>query len=411
MHGRSRQVMVLGGVSAAAALVFAANGQRAGRTPADYWMTAETTSGIGAMMGGRSTRDMMSAMLGRGGGGARFAHTLRLQLGSQQRPSSEPAAEHLPPAALAVGPSLPLVSPHRDQASERPEPGSPGHYERPRGRILIFWGCGEHARSGQPAIIDFATLTAGKAAPLFRGVSLHQATAPSPARFASYGEWPNARLARDVPPTGSLVGEHVVRGNYSPELRFTIGPAQDFLGPVRLGASATAASGATSGASPITWQPIGTAQGWFVSTIGGSASGDMVMWNSSEVQTADLSADFIAGADAARLVQQRVLLPGSADRCTVPAEVIAAAPQAMLSITAYGSEANWSYPPRPPRAPAGWQPDWTAKLRTKSTYRGMLGMAMPEMDVEGAAAGDRDRPAAKKRKRSIFDKLDNLVPR
>jgi hypothetical protein len=398
------------GLAAAGGLAVAVHGQqgraaRADPGPPEYWMSAETTSGLGAMMGGRSSGAMMRALMGGRGRGPSFNHALHLQLGSPRRAPGEPSAEHLPPPGLALGASVPLVSPRRTTAPDRPElPGGP--YERPRGRIVLYWGCGDHARAGQPQVIDFATLTAGRSAPMFRSLSIRSATPPSADRYATYGEWPNERLTREVPAGGSLVGDHVVRGNYTPDLNFSVARDQDFLDPVRITASATAPSGAV----PLAWRPIVYAQAWFVAMMGSSGGGDLVMWNSSEVQTTDLSAEYFAPGEAARLVQQRVLLPAPTARCTVPAEVIAAAPQAMFSVTAYGGEANWSAPARPPQAPPGWRPDWFAKLRIKATYRGMLGMEMPDMGGDASEQRSPGQPPEKKRKRSILDGLGGFIP-
>ena len=47
-------------------------------------------------------------------------------------------------------------------------------------------------------------------------------------------------------------------------------------------------------------------------------------------------------------------------------------------MTAYGPETNLAQP-RPAGAPASWGPDWTVKLRTRSSHTGMLGMDMGAM--------------------------------
>jgi hypothetical protein len=48
-------------------------------------------------------------------------------------------------------------------------------------------------------------------------------------------------------------------------------------------------------------------------------------------------------------------------------------------MTAFGPEANFSWPARPAAAPRGWAPEWTVKLRTRASYMGMLGMDMGAM--------------------------------
>lgn len=394
-------------VVALAGAAFAQGGSGGGT--AVYWMSADTVSGMGAMAnGGRpNAGSVLGAMMGRGGGmGGGYARMLRLQLGGNARPA-QPAAEHLPPAGLGAGASLPLVSP-RQAASEPAPNGFPPNMERPRGRILIYWGCGEHARPGQPVVIDFASLTAGKIPPAFANSAFRPETPPSSARFASYGEWPNERGRTSVPQGGSLVGDHVVRGNYSPEIRFTVVPNQDFLAPVAL----TSQSAAASGAIPVVWRAVPGARAWFATAMGASGNGDMVMWTSSETQTAAMI-DYLPEGEIARLVQSRVLMPAPADRCTVPAEVARAGQATMFTLTAFGGEAIFSHPVRPARVTASWRPDWTVKLRTKSTYMGMLGMDMDAMmrgeGGDQAERGEGDQPK-KKKKRGLLDGLGGMIP-
>jgi len=388
-----------------------AQGGGAGGGTAVYWMSADTMSGMGGMMGNGGKPSMgsvMGAMLGRGGGmGSGYAHQLRLQLGSSARPSGEPTAEHLPPAGLGAGPSLPLVSP-RQAPAEPSTTGFPPNMERPRGRILIYWGCGEHARPGQPVILDFAAMAAGKIPPAFANMAVRAEQPPSPARFPSYGEWPNERGRTSVPQSGSLLGEHVVHGNYSPEIRFTLGLGQDFLAPVTLVSQAPAPSGAV----PVVWQPVPGARAWFATAMGAAGNGDMVMWTSSETQTAPVM-DYMPDGEIARLVSSRLLLPAAADRCTVPAEVARAGQGTMFTLTAFGGEANFSHPLRPARAAASWKPDWTVKLRIKSMYMGLLGMDMNAMmrgeggDQSEQGQGEQPR---KKKKRGLLDGIGGMIP-
>ena len=214
--------------------------------------------------------------------------------------------------------------------------------------------------------------------------------------------------AAHVPQTGSLLGEHVVHGNYSPEIRFSMGPGQDFLAPVRL--VSNSADGA--GAVPVVWQPVAGARGWFATAMGGGQNGDMVMWTSSETQAMPMM-DYMPDGEIARLVQQRVLLPGPTDRCTVPAEVARAAGQGMYTLTAFGGEANFSHPVRPARAPASWHPDWLVKFRVKSTYMGLLGMTMPGMggrdDEQTQNQGDQGDQGRKKKKKGILGGIGGIL--
>ena len=423
----NKAVVILAGVGIGALAiggVAVAQGGGSGGT-AVYWMTADTMSGMGGMMGGAmggggkpSGRAMLGAMMGRGGGfnPNGYSKMLHLQLGSNARPAGEPTAEHLVPQGLQVGPSLPLVTPHATPTTPTTETTEwPTQMEKPRGRILIYWGCGDHARPGQPAIIDFASIQAGNLPPAFANLArYHGEMPPGPGRFATYGDWPNQKNSTRVPEGGSLVGDHVIHGNYSPEIRFTLAAGQDFLAPVTLVSN----SKSPVGSVPVQWQPVPGARAWLATAMGGGQNGDMVIWTSSETQAYAMAMDYLPDGEIARLVQQRVLMPGSTDRCTVPAEVVSAGQSMMYMLTALGGEANFSHPVRPARAPASWHPDWVVKLRTKSSYTGLLGMNMSEMmggrsadqgqDQQGdQGQGDQGK---KKKKKGLFGGIGGLIP-
>ncbi|HEY5723936.1 MAG TPA: hypothetical protein VIT45_16625 [Allosphingosinicella sp.] len=383
---------------------------RSGGT-ATYWMTAETSSGMAGMAAGMSGRGNAAsaamAMLGNRGSRSSYVRNLHLQLGTGQRPAGAPTAEHLPPAGLQAGPSLPLVSPQGAAPA-----GPTGNYqmptERPRGRMLIYWGCGEHARAGQPVIVDFATMTSGRMPPAFANSPFRPMTPPGPGTSTTYGEWPNERSGTQVPANGSLIGPHTVRGNYTPNINFTLGAGQDFLAPVVLTQNKAGASGSV----PLVWQPVPGSQAWLAMTMGAGQNGDFVLWSSSESQVAmmGMGMDYLPQAEIARLIGSRVLMPAAADRCTVPAEVARAAPQSMLMLTAFGGEANFSHPVRPARAAASWKPEWTVKLRTKSTYSGLLGMSMEEMMGDsGRDDGSQPGEPPKKKKNKLKRGLGTIL--
>ena len=56
------------------------------------------------------------------------------------------------PVGAKLGASVPLKTPVTEpgKRDERMEPPEKRNFQRPKGRILIFWGCGEHAPAGQP---------------------------------------------------------------------------------------------------------------------------------------------------------------------------------------------------------------------------------------------------------------------
>lgn len=329
---------------------------------ATYWMSAETTAGMAMTGGAPSMGDMASLMLGGGMNGT--SKRLLLQLGSQQSAGAEPAAEHLIPAGMNMGSSLPLNTPQKTQARRGEEQPDQDSYEKPKGRLLLYWGCGAQAGAGQPYVIDFAKVAAGKQWPagLFtRRVSLQNG--PSEARAKTYGDWPNAKDSTRVPNDASLRGEHTIKGNYSPEIRFSLDNL-DYLAPLEISMSKQ-----TTGAMDLRWKSIANATGYFANVMGADSGGnDMVWWvSANSKEFGEVLFSYIPPGEVAKLVRDKVVLPPSATECTVPREVMAAAPNAMLRMIAYGEEANFAHPPRPKDPKAAWNPEWTAKVRVKST--------------------------------------------
>src|SRR5690348_17826879 len=101
------------GVSAAVvgAGVYAAVPAKAPPPIANYWMDVSTMSGLGAGMmgGGRPDPSQIMAMMN--GGGSSVAHTLSLRLSSRDKPAGAPEANHFIPTGMAMGQSLPLLTP------------------------------------------------------------------------------------------------------------------------------------------------------------------------------------------------------------------------------------------------------------------------------------------------------------
>jgi hypothetical protein len=352
---------------------------------AQYWMSAETTSGLAAQTGmsGQSGRpSMLGALTGtgmnRGASGPGFIHNLRLELGSPRR-TAAPQADHFIPAGLNAGPSLPLVSPEPAAPVTRPYQGPGGGDGGASGRILIYFGCGEHVRAGQPVEIDLARLARGQV-PAMAQLAIQAMNGPNASNSATFGEWPNQRSRTTIPANGSLVGAHRIAGNYSPEINFSLAQNQDFLAPIRI----TQNSRAASGAVPLAWQAVPNATGYFLMAVGSRGDNTIVMWSSSEIQVQQGAFDYLSPGEAARLIAQRVVLSPSTTQCTVPAEFNQGLQGASLMMTAFGPEANFATP-RPATAPRTWRPDWTVKLRTRSQYAGMLGQ-----DIEAMMRGDRN---------------------
>jgi hypothetical protein len=269
--------------------------------------------------------------------------------------------------------------------------------------MLIYWGCGEQARAGQPLVVDMALLASGKASPLAAMLKITSMTPPSVGRHATYGEWPNERGRTSVPASGSLVGDHVVRGNYSPEMRFALSPANDFLAPL-----SPLSTKLPSGAVKLAWPAVANAKAYVANVTGAASDGSIVMWTSSEVKAVGAAmSDYLSPGEIARLVQQKALMGPQATECTVPAEVGKAAPASMLQMVAHGPEANFASPPRAPE-------QWIVKVRSKATHMAMLGMNAPVAERTGdaanpAAAATAPAPQQPSLKRGLLKGLGGLL--
>jgi hypothetical protein len=259
----------------------------------------------------------------------------------------------------------------------KPQPGGtsspesrPEEVERqkPKGRLLLYWGCSETVRPGQPRILDMATAGPMDFAKFFVGRYAPERGATSePGRAI----WPNERDRQRVPKNASLQGEHAISGEgVPPSLRFAIGEQQDFMERMSL-----AAPGDPKGPLLAGWNAIPTARAYFLSSVGGSGE-DMVLWSSSELPEAGLGLmDYLSNTQIDQWVKDKVLLPASTQKCAIPAGIYGQAGGAMLRGIAYGNELNLVYPPRPtdPKLLPAWNPEWSLRVRVKSTTMSMLG--------------------------------------
>lgn len=342
-----------------------------------YWLSVETAAGMGM--------DFPSGMGSLLPPGAQGGKRMRLELGSSQQAGADAHAAHSIPAGLSLGPSLPLLTPRGERAAPRDRDEETA-LERPKGRMLIYWGCGESVRPGQPVTIDFASLNPQDAARAFRSRSISRQRGPAPGRNRSYGTWPNQEDSRPVPAAGSLIGDHVVAGNYSPEIRFAVGERHDFMGTVAFDPVHRTAAGAFA----MKWQALPAATGYFATAMGqGETQNDVVIWSSSEVQEMGQSLlDYIAPAEVERLIREKVVMPPQTTACAVPAGVFKSE-ASMLNFIAYGGELNLVHPPRPKDPKQVWEQEWAVKLRLKSTAMTML--------AEDAGGGRRGQNPSSRR--------------
>lgn len=363
--------VLLAGAAAASLPLLAQSGPASGPV-ARYDMRAGTISGMGGMGGGMSAASMIL-----GGGGGRAQHELWLRLGSTTG-AEGPKADHFMPSGAKLGRSVALVTPRQDRGPVDYLPGETNG-ERPKGRMLIYWGCGQHAPQGQPVVIDFANLAAGQVPAGLWSDSIPADWGPSLENSRTFGRWP-ADDGKSAKPDSSLLGAHRVAGNYAPEIAFTL--SKDFMAPLQVKVAANAGGG-----SLLSWGGIADATGYIVTLFGGRQGpdgemGDMVMWTSSASrQFGGGLSDWLSPAQVAPLVRDRTVLSPQTTTCIVPAEVVRDAPDFRVgTLTAFGPEESFSYPPRPAQGP--WNLEWTARIRHRSTTSWM--------DAQGMTMGTAD---------------------
>jgi len=361
MKRGTRALLIGAGVAALAAPGVT---QQAAAPIARYTMDVTTVSGLAAMGGGLGGGLSMAF----GGGGNRVAHQMELRLGSTRAATGSPAADHFLPSGAKMGKSVPLVSPTPSTpVRERKDNDVPENFQKPKGRLLIFWGCGAHAGPGQPVVIDFAKVAAGQMPPnvFGAGVAIPREWSVSASTSKTYGEWPNARDRKLLSGNSSILGDHRVVGNYSPDIAFSL--TQDFMGPLN-----PTASGATT--IQLNWSSVPAATGYYAWVMGFQPGDDgqprdMVWWASSASRNFGGALwDWLSPATVQRLIGQKIVMPPSQTSCLVPQEVKAAIPQGMMigNMYAYGPEANFAYPPRPADPKTAWKPEWTTRVRYRS---------------------------------------------
>lgn len=387
--------LILAGTAATALSAAAPKPRPAAAKPtpppvARYEMRAETVTGFGAMSRG----SMVGMMLGGKGNSNSVQHHLELRLGSSLAPTGAPKADHFMPAGAKLGLSVPLITPNAPEVVRGD--GLPGQSEgrRPTGRMLIYWGCGEHAPAGQPIVIDFAKLAAGQMPAGMWSTSVVRDLGPTALNSRTIGLWP-AGDNKSLKPDSSLIGAHRVAGNYSPEISFTLG--KDFMGALYSSSSAM-----PSGASLLSWNAVPDATGYFATLFGGNGGpgggGDIVMWSSAASrQFGGGFADYLSPGQVAGLVRDRSVMAPSTTSCAIPAEVIRAAGQFYIgSLSAYGPEEDFAYPARPAA------PQWTARIR----HRAMTSFVqMPGMGATQGNSPDQNKCKPSKGLGGIFGKI------
>lgn len=325
----------------------------AGAAPTNYEMNLTTHAGMGA--GGMASMFSMMA----GGRGSSVSRLMDLRLTSPTDLPGDYQAAHTVPAAMRIGPQLPLTGERRS--------GGGGADGEPDGRVLIYWGCSPTVAKGQPEVIDLRSL-AGKVPPEVQAMARQSRSQGRDAgRDASLPPrtigWPQGdRDFRGIPDDASAVGDHSVKANFmKDEIRFALTPALDFLEPMNL----KAGSSNLKAAVPLSWDGLTRARGYDLQAVAARDEKEMVIWMADR--------------------NKRPMLPASQRECSVPEGIFAKAEMAMLTGTAHGPVQGYSFPPQKPgeKKPL----IWTATVRVMGHDSVLLGM-------DAAAASGSSRESA-----------------
>lgn len=342
---------------------------------AQYWMDVATVRMAGmeempdlGAMGALGQMAGLPGMKGQGEGnfGATHGMTpgrwLDIAVVTQRKPAGTQATQTIP-SGLAMGSSLTLLPPAPAKIStpRAPAPQYDANVEmpeKPRGRILMYWGCGDAVRAGQPKVLDAASARPEDYAQFMRGRATRERGATA---APGHAIWPNTQNAQRLPATASLQGKHTVTGDGIPAgLQFVLGAAQDFLPPLDVTASGSRAQAVT-----LRWTAQTQARAYFFNAIGGSGD-DMVLWSSAESPEPGWGLmDYLSPANLSQWLADKTLLPASQTECAVPTGIFSKSDGAMVQGIAYGQELDLAQP-RPLNKKVAWAPDWTAQVRVKS---------------------------------------------
>ena len=331
-------------------------------------------------------------------------------------------AQELIPGGLNLGKSLTLIPIEPITPTKGDTP--PGKIPDVEVKISEYWGCGAAVRPGQPKVATFKLKGGGKTIdpknPMggMQGVDFQSTGSMSKGLFVpdrdidlkpGYVYWPNRKHGKQVPSGARLAGEHRITGDGIPaSMQFQVEQGADFMPKLmlRTQGEATAAVG-------LSWPSVDRARAYFINgmhmQVLSENSYALTIWSSADVAGAgsELHA-YLSSSYLDKWLKQKVLLPASATNCTIPKGIFAgssnmegqqAVMPGMLMMTAYGPESWITYPPKPADPKLPWNPEWSVRLRAKSTATAMLGLDFGDMqqmeDGEGQQRQQQKKPSMK----------------
>jgi len=358
-----------------------------------YEMTFHTTSMPG-LLGGRAFVDAKTS------------------LRSHPAPPGGEAAKayHMVPAGMKLGEYLPLLPPAPVAAASpsSSEPAEAQKAELESFTIKIYWGCGPTVGRNQPRVLDLAKL--GKGHDIEKLMAMARATGTQlPSGVTGQLKpgwaqtlWPNTQHSPTVSTNSSLVGEHMLHGNFVPHMRFTMTTAHDIMPALDISTSTSDVQQAIT----LSWNRLPTALGYQACAFAfNQAKREMILWISGQDPNTNVSGQFLSSAEVRRQIRKKNILPADQLQCVIPAGIFAGSDVVMATVTAWGSDYWAGYPEKPKNAPKGWKPDWTVQGRFMSSGMIMLGMPGAAQAIPLPSAEDVVKEAGKEAGKGLLSNI------
>lgn len=353
------------------------------------------------------------------GTGGMTGQYLDIALHNALKPGAE--AQDLIPDGLDLGKSLTLIPIEPSKSTE----GStqPGKIPDIEVKITEYWGCGAAVRPGQPKVATFKLKGGNKAIdpknPIggMQGVDFQSTGSLSKGLYVpdrdidlkpGWVYWPNRKHGKQVPSGARLAGEHRITGDGVPaSMQFQVEQSADFMPKLAL-----RTQGEATDAVGLSWPSVDRARAYFISGMHMQVLGEnayaLTVWSSAEGPGAGNALHaYLSGSYLDKWLKQKILLPASATTCTIPKGIFAGPSSmeggqmtmpGMLMMTAYGPESWITYPPKPADPKQPWNPEWSVRLRAKSTATAMLGLdfdGMQQMEEGNDAQQPQNKPSVK----------------
>ena len=343
---------------------------------------------------------------------------LDIALHNSLKPGIE-AADQIP-GGLKLGKSLTLIPIDPTKPTQGSTP--PGRIPDVTVKITEYWGCGASVRKGQPKVASFTIKGGNKSIdpnnPMgsIQGVDFQQSgslskTSPVQDRDIDlkpgWVYWPNRKHGKQVPNGARLAGDHRITGDGIPaSMQFQVQETADFMPKLAL-----RTQGEMTDAIGLSWPTVERARGYHITgmhmQVLGENSYAMTLWSSAEVPGAgqDLHTNLSAG-QLDKWLKQKVLLASTATSCTIPKGIFAgtsnvegqqATMPGMLSMTAYGPESWITYPPKPADPKLPWNPEWSVRLRARSSASAILGLDFGGMQQMESEEGEGQQESQQKK--------------